>query len=162
MTEKPLLTDYDGEEREVTTMHANERTYERRYCECCGDVTLQWRDCPYGVTWYCDSCGEIAPFEEPEPPKDAKHDAGKARWGLLPWPAVARVVAVLGYGAANHGAESWRTLPDARRRYFEALMRHLLAWWGGETHDPESGEHHLAHAACNVLFLLALEVDNGK
>lgn len=33
-------------------------------------------------------------------------------------------------------------------------MRHLTAWWGGEKSDPESGEHHLAHLGCCVIFLL--------
>jgi len=33
-------------------------------------------------------------------------------------------------------------------------LRHLTAWWAGEDLDPESGLHHLAHAACCLMFLL--------
>jgi len=33
-------------------------------------------------------------------------------------------------------------------------MRHLVAEYKGEDYDIESGFLHLAHAACNILFLL--------
>lgn len=83
-----------------------------------------------------------------------KHDGGKARWSLLPMGPLKDVVDVLEYGAAKYDVDNWKRVPEARTRYFDAAMRHLLAWWGGETHDPESGLPHLAHAVCCVLFLL--------
>jgi hypothetical protein len=39
-----------------------------------------------------------------------------------------------------------------------AGYRHLTAWSMGENTDPETGLSHLAHAACNMLFLLAYEI----
>jgi hypothetical protein len=39
-------------------------------------------------------------------------------------------------------------------------MRHVHAWRAGETKDPESGLHHLAHAGCCLLFMLWLD-DRG-
>jgi len=83
-----------------------------------------------------------------------KRDDGKPRWDLLPWPEVGQVVGVLTFGAAKYADDNWQKVPDARRRYFAAAMRHLTAWWEGERIDPESGRHHLAHATCCVLFLL--------
>lgn len=44
---------------------------------------------------------------------------------------------------------------------YDALQRHLMAFWGGETIDPESGLHHLAHAAWHCLALLTF-VMRGK
>lgn len=88
-----------------------------------------------------------------------KDDGGKRRWDLLPWDAVEHVVRVLEFGATKYTEGGWRHVPDARRRYMAATTRHLVAWWRGEKTDPESGLPHLAHAACNVLFLLALETD---
>jgi len=44
------------------------------------------------------------------------------------------------------------TLADGRWRL------HLLAVGNGEELDSESGLHHLAHAACNALFILELEL----
>jgi len=87
----------------------------------------------------------------------AKHDGGKLRFSLLtrglalPLRAVA---AVLTYGAAKYAANSWQNVPEARERYEDALDRHMNAWKAGESHDDESGLHHLAHIACNALFLL--------
>lgn len=44
---------------------------------------------------------------------------------------------------------------------FDAMQRHLLAFWGGENRDPESGLFHLAHAAWHCLALLTF-VMRGK
>jgi hypothetical protein len=38
---------------------------------------------------------------------------------------------------------------------YDALHRHLLAFWGGEDVDEESGLPHLAHASWHCLALLA-------
>ena len=38
-------------------------------------------------------------------------------------------------------------------RYYDAMQRHIDAWWQGEQKDPETGEHHLAHAICCGMFL---------
>jgi len=87
----------------------------------------------------------------------AKDDEKKLRWSLLPIDAVRQVVEVQEYGAQKYTADGWRSVPEANRRYYDAAQRHLVAWWLGEEKDPESGLSHLAHAACNVLFLLALK-----
>jgi len=87
-----------------------------------------------------------------------KDDADKPRWDLLPWAAVRDVVCVLTYGATKYDDENWKHVPDGRRRYFAAAQRHLLAWWEGERLDPETGYPHLAHAACCLLFLAALDL----
>ena len=88
---------------------------------------------------------------------ELKHDRGKARWTLLPWSSVAAVVEVLEYGARKYADDSWRTLPGARQRYSDALLRHFVAWLEGEKRDPESGLSHLSHVATNALFLVWLE-----
>lgn len=87
-----------------------------------------------------------------------KTDAGKPRMSLLPWTAVHAIVRVLEFGAAKYGVRNWQHVTDLRTRYFDAAQRHLLAWWAGEKVDADTGESHLAHAACCVLFLLAVEL----
>ena len=82
-----------------------------------------------------------------------KDDVAKAPWDLLPIGPLRSVVDVLAFGARKYGVDNWQQVPDARRRYYAAALRHLTAWWEGEKTDPESGLPHLAHAACCVLFL---------
>lgn len=86
-----------------------------------------------------------------------KFDAGKDPWDLLPWEAVELIVRVLEFGRKRYGAWNWVGVDQYRRRYFSALVRHLVAWRRGEQLDPDSGLPHLAHAGCCILFLLAKE-----
>jgi len=83
-----------------------------------------------------------------------KDDTGKLEFSLLPWAATQQVVKVLMYGAKKYAPDNWRHVPNPQKRYFDAAMRHLIAWHGGEVNDPESGHPHLAHAACCLLFIL--------
>lgn len=69
--------------------------------------------------------------------------------------AVARVLAL---GAAKYGPNNWQRVTPFRSRYFAAWGRHYLQWLDGLDADEESGEPHLAHAACCALFLLSGEV----
>lgn len=83
-----------------------------------------------------------------------KDDAAKPRWSLIPWAQLAQVVEVLEHGARKYGDFNWRRVPLASDRYFDAAMRHLVAWRHGERLDPESGLPHLAHAICCLLFMM--------
>lgn len=86
-----------------------------------------------------------------------KYDQEKPRFDLMPPRAQLRVVEVLTYGAAKYAPDNWLKVangPDGYRRYAAACMRHFNAWQRGEAIDPESGHHHLAHAACCLLFIL--------
>ena len=91
-----------------------------------------------------------------------KFDVGKPEYGLLPAMALDQVVQVLTFGAQKYSADNWRLVPDANRRYFDAMQRHTWAWKRGETLDPESGMPHLAHAVCCMMFLLELENESEK
>lgn len=86
-----------------------------------------------------------------------KHDKGKPRWSLLPLGIIKQVIEVLEFGANRYQVDNWQHVPDARRRYYDAMMRHVDAWWNGEQNDPESGRHHLAHAIACAMFLMWLE-----
>lgn len=89
-----------------------------------------------------------------------KKDGGKALMHLLPWTELARdVVPVLEYGLGKYSEGGWRSVDNARKRYLNAALRHLAAYADGERLDPESGLHHVAHAACSVLFLLRFKDD---
>lgn len=86
-----------------------------------------------------------------------KDDAGKTRWDLVPWEVMDEVARVLTKGAEKYGDDNWRAVMDWNSRYFAAALRHILAWKSGQHADTETGESHLAHAICCLLFLRGLE-----
>ena len=87
-----------------------------------------------------------------------KFDGGKPQYGLLPPLALRATVDVLTFGAEKYEPDNWKHVPDSKRRYFDALQRHLWAYKEGEVIDPESGMHHLAHAMCCLMFLYEHDV----
>lgn len=87
--------------------------------------------------------------------KAKKFDDEKPRWDLLPFDALDEVAEVLRYGAKKYAARNWE-LGMRWGRLLAASLRHLTLWARGQDRDSESGHHHLAHAACCVLMLLAL------
>lgn len=86
-----------------------------------------------------------------------KHDQAKPRFSLIPNGTLMPVVRVLEMGARKYAVENWKHVPDARTRYFDALHRHVDAWQQGERFDSESGESHLAHAICCLMFMMWLD-----
>lgn len=90
-----------------------------------------------------------------------KFDEHKPRWSLLPKGTVVQIVKVLEFGAAKYKENNWQHVEGGRQRYYDAMMRHMEAWWNGEKTDPESGHSHLAHAGCCLLFMMWID-DAGK
>ncbi len=91
-----------------------------------------------------------------------KHDGEKPRWDLLPLSTLAGAVRVLTFGAGKYSPDNWMHVPDPVRRYYAAMMRHVTAWQSGELVDPETGESHLAHAICCLLFMLWHEAKDQR
>ena len=87
-----------------------------------------------------------------------KFDNNKLEYGLLPPLALEETVKVLTFGAQKYERDNWQCVPDSKRRYFDALQRHLWAWKQGEQIDQESGLPHLAHAMCCLMFLYEHDV----
>lgn len=84
-----------------------------------------------------------------------KFDGGKLDWTLMPFDALEPVVRVLELGAKKYARDNWLHVENSTHRYTKALMRHVVAYVMGEENDPETGEPHLAHAGCCLLFLLS-------
>ena len=85
-----------------------------------------------------------------------KFDNGKVRMDLIPVSLLQAVGAILTLGADKYGDRNWEA-GLAWNRPYGAILRHLLAWWGGESTDAESGKSHLWHAACELAFLIEYE-----
>lgn len=82
-----------------------------------------------------------------------KNDAGKLGTHLLPTAPLESIARVLDFGAAKYAPNNWRK-GLAYSRVYGAILRHLWSWWRGEDNDRETGLPHLAHAGCEILFLL--------
>ena len=82
-----------------------------------------------------------------------KLDKQKPKWSLVPQGVMPDVVEVLTKGAQKYAPDNWMYVDDARTRYYDACLRHLTAWWEGEQLDPETGNNHLSHAICCLMFL---------
>ncbi len=85
-----------------------------------------------------------------------KHDSGKPSMHLLPHEALVGAAQAMTYGAKKYDAHNWRRA-TTWNRYYDATLRHLIAWQMGEDIDPDSGAPHLDHAVCSLLMLSSLE-----
>lgn len=92
-----------------------------------------------------------------------KLDADKPRTDLIPPEPLIGAAKVFAFGANKYSARNWEQGISYGRLY-GALLRHVLAWWGGEEQDPESGKHHLSHAMCCLMMLHATahRVNHGQ
>lgn len=95
---------------------------------------------------------------------NGKSDAGKNRLDLVFPILIEEVGRVRTYGTQKYGdSENWKTIDNPIQRYTAAAMRHFEAFRKGEFYDSESGLPHLAHCACNLMFLLELsKASEGK
>lgn len=82
-----------------------------------------------------------------------KHDSEKLRFSLLPLEEVEEVVKVFEHGARKYKPENWKYVKPMTR-YWDAAIRHLVAWKCGTRLDSASGLSVLAHAIASILFLM--------
>lgn len=82
-----------------------------------------------------------------------KKDAGKPPMNLLSRTALEGTARVLDFGAQKYAANAWRAQAGEWSRMLAAVLRHINAFNDGEDYDPETGECHLHHAACGIMFL---------
>ena len=97
-----------------------------------------------------------------KPNQQAKADQGKPCPSLCPVSLIDAVTAVRMFGLKKYrDPDNWKQVePD---RYHQAMLRHILAAWNDPYKvDPESGLLHLAHAACNIAFLLEMKKEENK
>ena len=102
---------------------------------------------------------EKRPVKHREPilhSQTAKADAGKPRLSLVPMQGLYYAEKIRQYGIKKYGdPDNWKRVEP--QRYWEACLRHVIAAAPDyRKTDPESGEMHISHALCNLLFLFAM------
>jgi hypothetical protein len=81
----------------------------------------------------------------------------QAQLGAVDPAALLSVATVAGFGTEKYARYNFAK-GYAWSLSFDALQRHLLAFWNGENNDPESKLPHLAHAAWHCLALLTFSL----
>lgn len=74
---------------------------------------------------------------------------------------VAELAVAMGEGMAKYGKFNFRALDVRASVYFDAVMRHLIAWQEGEDLDPDSGMSHVTKAIA-TLFVLRDAMMRGR
>ena len=84
----------------------------------------------------------------------AKYDNGKPQLSLIDYGFLEGIARIREYGVAKYkDHDSWKTVPEAKRRYTDAMLRHLFAYLNGEEFDEESCLPHYWHFLCNAMFI---------
>lgn len=94
--------------------------------------------------------------------KGVKYDSDKPEASLLPKGVLTSVIKVLGFGSKKYSKDNWQKVDNHKERYYNAAQRHITQWWEGEKYDKETGENHLAHAICCLMFMLWFDNQEDK
>jgi hypothetical protein len=90
--------------------------------------------------------------EKPSNPKDAV-GVKKAPVSTVSAPFILAIGNAMLEGALKYGRHNYRTVGVRSSIYYDALIRHMMAWWEGEDIDPESGESHIVKAGACLAVL---------
>jgi hypothetical protein len=78
------------------------------------------------------------------------------RLGLIPFEALDELARVYGFGAQKYDLHNY--LKGYKWNLsLDAMLRHISQFQQGASVDPESGLHHLAHAAWHCLALIMFD-----
>lgn len=112
------------------------------------------RDFPIGLPALGPLSLTAAPGAYPDNNPKTVYGEAKPPLHAIPASALLLLGQVMASGEAKYGLVNWRQKKVSSTVYFDAAMRHLLAWLDGQTNDPESGLPHLAHVmACCAIVL---------
>ncbi len=97
---------------------------------------------------------------KPTNPKDA---IGSDKVPMHLWPKTATTLGTMALleGALKYGRSNWRAVGIRASIYYDAVDRHMGAWFEGEDIDPDSGLPHLAHALASLAIIVD-SIANGS
>lgn len=89
---------------------------------------------------------------KPSNPKDSV-GISKVPMSTVSAPVLAEVGLGMLEGACKYGRHNYRAVGVRSSVYYDATMRHLMAWWEGQDIDPGSGLHHVTKAITSLVVL---------
>lgn len=85
-------------------------------------------------------------------PKDAV-GTKKVPFSTVPCRVIAEVGLAMLEGARKYGRHNYRIAGVRASVYYDASLRHLMAWWEGENLDPDSGLSHVTKVIAGLTVL---------
>jgi hypothetical protein len=85
---------------------------------------------------------------------------GKPKMSGVPPVALLALGAAMQNGVDKYGKFNWRTTSVTASVFYDAMLRHLLAWYAGEDFADDSEVHHLAHLMAGAAIVLDAEMTN--
>lgn len=85
-------------------------------------------------------------------PKEAFGN-NKVAMSCVPAPVLMELGLAMMEGAIKYGAHNYRDTPILASTYYDAVDRHMKAWWEGENVDPGSGISHITKAIASLVVL---------
>jgi hypothetical protein len=89
---------------------------------------------------------------KPSNPKDVI-GTSKAPMSTVSAAVLAEVGVAMLEGACKYGRHNYRAAGVRASVYYDATLRHLMAWWEGEDWDPDSGMSHVTKAITSLVVL---------
>ena len=83
-----------------------------------------------------------------------KYDGGKLRYDLIPVLALEDMAKGLTFGTIKYDDNNWVKVPNGRKRYLAAALRHIQEYRKGNLWDEEQNIHHLSAAMNNLSFIV--------
>jgi hypothetical protein len=77
----------------------------------------------------------------------------KAPISTISAPVIAEVGVAMLEGACKYGRHNYRAVGVRASVYYDATMRHMMAWWEGQDIDPDSGMSHITKAIASLFVL---------
>lgn len=92
-------------------------------------------------------------------PKDAI-GCKKPPMSTVSAPVLMEVGAAMLEGACKYARHNYRVAGIRTSVYYDAAMRHLMAYWEGEDIDPDSGVSHITKAIAGLIVLRDAQIQN--
>ncbi len=111
---------------------------------------------PYELVGVLHPSGATTPVAPSAPDDNPKTRFGlrKPAMSSVPPAALIHLMRAMADGRRKYGLMNWREKNVSSTIYYDAAMRHLMAWFDGEHSASDSGVHHLGHAmACMAIIL---------
>lgn len=99
-----------------------------------------------------EAASEPAPGTKPSNPKDAV-GVLKVAMSYVSAPVLMEVALGMTEGGHKYGRHNYRVIGVRGSIYYDATMRHLMAWWEGEDVDADSGLSHITKAITSLVVL---------